>query len=161
MLLVHQASSYSERFGAGHGRSIHSETSDPLPFRAHCNPFRWSIMVIRFLRMRPQSRSSTVKFTAMRRTILILFTVAGFSSQEAFAGDCDAHSGCRKFSIYQAAPTYGPPPFVAFGSTVGPIVGCYGFDHGPIYSPHACNFPYPCEYYGTCKAAAKPYKGTF
>jgi hypothetical protein len=34
-------------------------------------------MVIRFLRMRPQPRSSTVKFTAMRRTILILFTVAG------------------------------------------------------------------------------------
>lgn len=106
-----------------------------------------------------------LKFTAMRRTILILFTVAGLSSQEAFAGDCDAHSGCRKFSIYQAAPTYGPPPFVAFGSTVGPIVGCYGFDHGPIYSPHPCNFPYPCEYYGTCKAAAgraaKPYKGTF
>ena len=109
----------------------------------------------------PQPRSSTVKFTAMRRTILILFTVAGLSSQETFAGDCDAHSGCRKFSIYQAAPTYGPPPFVAFGSTVGPIVGCYGFDHGPIYSPHPCNFPYPCEYYGTCKAAAKPYKGTF
>src|SRR5665647_1637429 len=122
-------------------------------------------MFIRFLRMRPQPRSSTVKFTAMRRTILILFTVAGLSSQETFAGDCDAHSGCRKFSIYQAAPTYGPPPFVAFGSTVGPIVGCYGFDHGPIYSPHLCNFPYPCEYYGTCKAAAgraaKPYKGTF
>ena len=70
--------------------------------------------------MRPQPRSSTVEFTAMRRTILILFTVAGLSSQETFAGDCDAHSGCRKFSIYQAAPPYGPPPFVALGSTVGP-----------------------------------------
>jgi hypothetical protein len=64
-------------------------------------------MVIRFLRTRSQPRSS-VKFTAMRRTILILFTVAGLSSQEAFAGDCDARSSCRKFSIYQAAPTYGP-----------------------------------------------------
>lgn len=114
--------------------------------------------------MQLQPRSSTVKFTAMRMTILILFCIAGLSSQETFAGDCDAHSGCRKLSTYTAASTYGPPPFVAFGSTVGPIVGCYGFDHGPVYSPHPCNFRYPCEYYGTCKAAgrlAKPYKGTF
>src|SRR6266704_5352572 len=110
-------------------------------------------MVIRFLRTHPQPRSSTVKFTAMRRTILILFTVAGFSSQEAFAGDCDAHSGCRKFSIYQAAPTYGPPPFVAFGSTVGPIVGCYGFDHGPNYRPHSCHLASTSVYFRTCKPA--------
>jgi hypothetical protein len=115
--------------------------------------------------MRWPPRSLTVKITAMCRTMLILFTVACLSSQEAFAGDCGAHSGCRKSSIYHAAPTYGPPPFVAFGSTVGPILGCYGFDHGPIYLPHPCNFPYPCEYYGNCKAAAgrasKLYKGTF
>src|SRR6266702_5553423 len=99
-------------------------------------------MVIRFLRTRPQPRSSTVKFTAMRRTILILFTVAGFSSQEAFAGDCD-HSGCRKFSIYQAAPTYGPPPFVAFGSTVGPIVGCYGVRSRPNLQSTSLQFSVP------------------
>jgi hypothetical protein len=54
--------------------------------------------------------------------------------------------------------TYHPSPFTPFGSTVGPIVGCYGFDHGPIYSPYPCNFPYPCEYYGTCKGKAKPYR---
>jgi hypothetical protein len=35
------------------------------------------------------------------------------------------------------------------------VVGCYGFDHGPIYLPHRCNFSYPCEYYGTCKRARR------
>jgi len=97
----------------------------------------------------------------MRKTILILFAVASLTSQETLAGGCDAPGGCRKSSKIQAAPTYGPPPFVAKGSTAGPIVGCYGFDHGPVYLPHPCNFPYPCEMTDTCKKAAKPYKATF
>jgi hypothetical protein len=29
--------------------------------------------------------------------------------------------------------------------------GCYGFDHGPVYSPKPCNFPYNCEMFdGAC-----------
>jgi hypothetical protein len=29
--------------------------------------------------------------------------------------------------------------------------GCYGFDHGPIYSPKPCHFPYNCEMFdGGC-----------
>jgi hypothetical protein len=104
-------------------------------------------------------RSTIVEFTTMRRTILILFTIAGLMS-ETFAGDWGPRGSGREFTPYQA----GPPPFIAFGSTVGPIVGCYGFDHGPIYSPRPCNFDYPCESYGTCKGsrrAPKAYKGTF
>jgi hypothetical protein len=31
------------------------------------------------------------------------------------------------------------------------IIGCYGFDHGPVYSPKPCNFPYNCEMFdGAC-----------
>jgi hypothetical protein len=37
--------------------------------------------------------------------------------------------------------------------------GCYGFDHGAVYSPKRCNYPYPCEYCGTC-GASRPLKGT-
>jgi len=30
-------------------------------------------------------------------------------------------------------------------------IGCYGFDHGPIYSPKPCHFPYNCEMFdGAC-----------
>ena len=29
--------------------------------------------------------------------------------------------------------------------------GCYGFDHGPVYSPKPCHFPYNCEMFdGAC-----------
>ena len=29
--------------------------------------------------------------------------------------------------------------------------GCYGFDHGPVYSPRPCHFPYNCEMFdGAC-----------
>ena len=98
--------------------------------------------------------------SAMRYIILIIFAVTGLSSQETLAGGCDAPGGCRKTSKVQVAPTYGAPPFVATGSTTGHIVGCYGFDRGPVYLPHPCNFPYPCEITYTCKAA-KPYKATF
>jgi hypothetical protein len=42
------------------------------------------------------------------------------------------------------------PSFVSF-SREGPVAGCYGFDHGPFYSPHSCIIPYPCAYYGTCR----------
>src|SRR6266568_2496584 len=29
--------------------------------------------------------------------------------------------------------------------------GCYGFDHGPVYGPKRCNFPYNCEMFdGAC-----------
>ena len=28
---------------------------------------------------------------------------------------------------------------------------CYGFDHGPVYSPKPCHFPYNCEMFdGAC-----------
>ena len=35
---------------------------------------------------------------------------------------------------------------------IGPATtGCYGFDHGPVYSPRPCHFPYNCEMFdGAC-----------
>jgi hypothetical protein len=35
---------------------------------------------------------------------------------------------------------------------VAPVtIGCYGFDHGPVYSPKPCHFPYNCEMFdGAC-----------
>ena len=30
-------------------------------------------------------------------------------------------------------------------------IGCYGFDHGPVYSARPCHFPYNCEMFdGAC-----------
>ncbi len=89
----------------------------------------------------------------MRWTVLI-FIVA--LSSHAFARDCDRWGYCRNSEMYRARDTYIPPPFTP-GSTVGPVpAGCYGFDHGPVYSPYPCKIiPYPCEYYGTCKAKPK------
>ena len=91
----------------------------------------------------------------MRWTVLFIFTIVALSSHETFARDCDGQGHCRKSQMYRTTATYLPPLFIPVGPTVGPVVGCYGFDHGPIYSPYPCNFPYPCEYYGTCKAKPK------
>jgi hypothetical protein len=93
----------------------------------------------------------------MRWTVLFVFAIAALSSHNTIARDCDQHGGCRKLSIYREAITSAPPPFIPFGSTVGPVVGCYGFDHGPFYSPHSCILPYPCAYYGTCKGKVTPW----
>jgi hypothetical protein len=95
-----------------------------------------------------------VKSTAMRWTVL--FAIAALYPHDTIARDCDRHGGCRKLPIYREAITYSPPPFIPFGSTVGPVVGCYGFDHGPFYSPHSCILPYPCAYNGTCKGQVTP-----
>jgi SRSO17 transposase len=76
---------------------------------------------------------------------------SGSISRETFGRECDGHSGCRKSQIYRAMTTYAAPTFVPHGSSVAPVTGCYGFDHGPFYSPHSCIIPYPCAYYGTCK----------
>ena len=91
----------------------------------------------------------------MRWTVLFIFTIVALSSH-AFARDCDRWGYCRNPEMYRARDTYIPPPFIP-GSTVGPVPsGCYGFDHGPVYSPYPCKIiPYPCEYYGTCKAKPK------
>jgi hypothetical protein len=58
----------------------------------------------------------------------------------------------REFSLRRsyAAPRSYRPSSISF-SGEGPVAGCYGFDHGPFYSPHSCIIPYPCAYYGTCK----------
>jgi hypothetical protein len=88
---------------------------------------------------------------AMRWTALFLLTIAALSSRDSLARDCGRHGGGRKLPIYREAITFAAPPFTSLGSTTGPIVGCYGFDHGPFYSPHSCILPYPCAYYGTCK----------
>src|SRR5450759_569349 len=85
---------------------------------------------------------------AMRRTVLFLVALAALSSRETFGRDCEGQGGCRKSQVYRTTTTYGAPPFVPYGSNVAPVTGCYGFDHGPFYSPHSCILPYPCAYYG-------------
>ena len=80
------------------------------------------------------------------------------SLTEAAASECDeSGGGCRKLPVVtrRAAATYGAPysyrPSFIPSSREGPAAACYGFDHGPFYSPHSCIIPYPCAYYGTCK----------
>jgi hypothetical protein len=94
-------------------------------------------------------------YVAALRWIIPVLALAVLSPQNASANDCDAHRGCRKSPLQQTTATYLPPPFVAFGSITGPIVGCYGFDHGPMYSPTPCNFPNPYGYRGTYKGTSK------
>jgi hypothetical protein len=92
----------------------------------------------------------------MRRAVLFIVVLAALSSREAIGRDSDGQGGCRKSQVYwawghRAGLNYGPPPFIPTGSIVALVTGCWGFDHGPFYSPHSCILPYPCEYYGTCK----------
>jgi hypothetical protein len=90
---------------------------------------------------------------------LIAVINIAISPAEAIANECDEHGGdgCRGLAVatHRATTTHGVayayrPPFIP-SSREGPVTGCYGFDHGPFYSPHSCIIPYPCAYYGTCK----------
>lgn len=90
------------------------------------------------------------------------------------ARGCDGYGkdGCRRLptTSHRAAAPYVPfdvYPQQVFSGPFSPtrerplITGCYGFDHGPFYSPRSCIFPYPCEYYGTCKGRRPSlYQGT-
>jgi hypothetical protein len=96
------------------------------------------------------------------KPMLSFFVIAvigiAISPTEAVASECGEHGGgCRRLPVatrlatatYRAPHAY-RPPFIP-SSREGPQAGCYGFDHGPFYSPHSCIIPYPCAYYGTCK----------
>src|SRR5438445_1417340 len=97
-------------------------------------------------------------YAAMRQMALFFFAIAALSSHETFARDRDGYSGHRRSPVHRTT-AHTAPPFIPFGSYVGPVTGCYGFDHGPFYSPYSCILPYPCEYYGTSKRHGFPYRG--
>ena len=97
------------------------------------------------------------------KSMLSFFVIAvvgiAINPTEAVASKCDEHCGgsCRRLPLatHRATATYGAPyayrrSFIP-SSREGRVAGCYGFDHGPFYSPHSCIIPYPCAYYGTCK----------
>jgi hypothetical protein len=94
--------------------------------------------------------------------LILFFVLAVFglmiSPTEPIASECGENGvGCRGLPVAtrRAAATHGAPysyrPSFIPSSREAPVAGCYGFDHGPFYSPHGCIIPYPCAYYGTCK----------
>src|SRR5438132_13732250 len=87
------------------------------------------------------------------RAMLLVIVGVAMVPFDAFAIDCNGHAGrnlpARKVTKINAAPPH------ELSLSDRSAVGCYGFDHGPIFLPHRCNFSYPCEYYGTCKRARR------
>jgi hypothetical protein len=84
---------------------------------------------------------------------VIIIVVLGAGSNEASALRCNRDSStCRGQPPAQAsnydARHHGRRPVARFHLRT---TDCSGFDHGPVYGPVLCNFPYNCEMFdGAC-----------
>jgi hypothetical protein len=78
--------------------------------------------------------------------------VFGASSNEASARCNREGSTCRGPPIAQAESLDARQGRHRSFARISPAsTGCYGFDHGPVYSPKPCDFPYNCEMFdGAC-----------
>ena len=82
---------------------------------------------------------------------VIIVVVLGPGSNDASALRCSRnHSTCQEQPVGHAsnfdARHHGHRPVARFRTT-----NCSGFDHGPLYGPVPCNFPYNCEMFdGAC-----------
>lgn len=84
---------------------------------------------------------------------VIIIVVLGAGSNDASALRCSRNSStCREQPVAQAsnydARHHGRRPVARFHLRT---TDCSGFDHGPVYGPEPCNFPYNCEMFdGAC-----------
>jgi hypothetical protein len=84
---------------------------------------------------------------------VIIIVVLGAGANDASALRCGRNSStCREQPLAQAgnygARHYGRRPVARFHLRT---TDCSGFDHGPVYGPVLCNFPYNCEMFdGAC-----------
>ena len=85
---------------------------------------------------------------------VIIIAGLGASSNDALALRCSRNSStCQKQPVAQASnydvSHHRRRPVARFRTT-----NCSGFDHGPVYGPVLCNFPYNCEMFdGACGPA--------
>jgi hypothetical protein len=84
---------------------------------------------------------------------VIIIVVLGAGSNDASALRCSRNSStCREQPVAQAsnydARHHRRRPVARFPLKT---TDCSGFDHGPVYGPEPCNFPYNCEMFnGAC-----------
>jgi hypothetical protein len=84
---------------------------------------------------------------------VIIIVVLGAGSNDASALRCSRNSStCREQPVDQVsnydARHHGRRPVPRFHLRT---TDCSGFDHGPVFGPETCNFPYNCEMFdGAC-----------
>ena len=92
--------------------------------------------------------------------IIIVVLVAG--SNDASALRCSRDSStCRRQPVAQAsnynARHHGRRSVARFHLRT---THCSGFDHGPVYGPEPCNFPYNCEMFDGGRGKGRAWANT-
>ena len=118
--------------------------------RGCCSRKREIFELIEALQTRPMRTGAPMSC----RMILCVLAITGvMGSNEASAQRCNREGSiCREQPIAEVrnndAWRHG---YRAIVRTSRRTTGCSGFDHGPVYGPRPCSFPYNCEMFdGAC-----------
>ena len=114
------------------------------------------LQLIGFPRTRSNNELNCTRCTVLFRIAMyipaIVIAVSGASSNEASARCNRDRIACAGAPTTRAKDVDARQHRRQLIVPIAPAtIGCYGFDHGPVYSPRPCHFPYNCEMFdGAC-----------
>jgi hypothetical protein len=120
-------------------------------------------------RLSSRSRSdimTTLESKQLFRTALyvplIVMVLLGVGSNGASARPCSRDgSACRGSPMARANHNDARQHQRSSIVRISPATaGCYGFDHGPVYHPGPCHFPYNCEMFDGACGGSRPWADT-